>query len=99
MIGMHFAVAADEERSIALAEKGAHDLVIESIRLVGRRTSAVVWHHYGAAEARVVLDFAVRAEVMPAENAKDLLAKLEEFAPAILITAEAEYEPAQRLEA
>lgn len=92
MTGLHFAVAHDDAASIAQAEQGSHDKVLASIRPRGRRITGVVWHHYDAQAARTVLASAVKAGVMGTDDEAELLAKLHEFAPAVLITAEADYE-------
>jgi hypothetical protein len=99
MIALHWGVCHDDPAARQWAEQATHDAVIESIRQVGRRTSGILWRHYKPGPARQVLEAAVRAGVCSSEHRDSLLAALDEFAPAVLVTAEAEYEPAQRWQA
>jgi hypothetical protein len=99
MIGLRWAVCEDTPRARAAAEKLAHDGVIASIARVGRRTSGVVWHYYDPAAAAVVLAAALRAGVVDEATRTALLLALDHLTPAVLLTAEAEYEPAQRYQA
>lgn len=99
MIGLRWAVCEDTPRARATAEKVAHDGVITSIAKVGRRTSGVMWRYYDPVVAAVVLDAALRAGVVDETTRTALLLALDRLAPAVLLTAEAEYEPAQEFQA
>lgn len=91
MTGVQFAACSNDERAIKAALKGTHDLVIASIAREGRRTTGVTWVVVGPRDAPGILD----AAHYPEPHRTALLDKLREFDPAVLVVAEADYEPSQ----